>query len=327
MSYLGRKVAFYLVALWAAITLNFALPRMMPGNPVELIMARFKGRVNPAAIHAFTLALGLQQHKPLIAQYFQYLDQLIHGNLGISIVYFPEPVIKVILQALPWTLFLVGFATVISFILGTLLGIIASWRRRSFFDLIVPTAFTFTATLPYFWLALVLLYILAFHLGMFPLGHAYSGSDNSWAPSNWGDIIYHTTLPALTIVITSIGGWLLGMRNNMINIMGQDFVTIARAKGLKEWRIVLKYAARNAILPNITGFGMSLGFLVSGAVLTEVVFSYPGLGYTLYQAVGAEDYPLMQGTLLFIAIAVLLANFLVDLLYVRLDPRSRKEGG
>jgi peptide/nickel transport system permease protein len=327
MGYLGRKIVFYLVALWVAVTLNFALPRMMPGNPAEIMLARFKGRINPAAIKAFTLAFGLNKHQSLLAQYGTYLNQLVHGNLGVSMSYYPETVTHVLFSALPWTLLLVGVATIISFLLGTIVGIFSAWHRGGWLDSIAPGLFTFTSAFPYFWFALILLYGLAFKLGWFPLSHAFSGNHHTFAIANWPDLAYHAALPALTIVITSIGGWLLNMRNNMIGTMGQDFIQTARAKGLKRRRIIFQYAARNAMLPNITGFALSLGFIVSGALLTEIVFSYPGLGYALLQAVQSDDYPLLQGTLLLIAVAVLVANFLVDLLYVRLDPRVRHEGG
>ncbi len=325
MRYLVRKLGFYAVALWVAITLNFVLPRLMPGNPAEIMMTRFKGRINPEAIRAFTLALGLNQHSSLLAQYGTYLSQLLRGNLGVSIAYYPEPVSRVLAQALPWTVFLVGTATVISFMVGTLAGILAAWRRGGWFDSVAPGLFTFTSSFPYFWFGLIVLYFLAFRAGWFPMSHAYSGNRGTFGVGNWPDLLYHAALPAFAIVTTSIGGWLLSMRNNMITTMGQDYITMARAKGLSPRRIMYRYAARNAILPNVTGFALSLGFIVSGALLTEIVFSYPGLGYTLLQAVENEDYPLLQGTLLLIAIAVLLANFLVDLLYVRLDPRVRNQ--
>lgn len=325
MKYLMRKALFYLVAFWVAITLNFLMPRMMPGNPVQIMVAKFRGRINPQAIHAFTRAFGLNTHASLLAQYGQYLSQLSHGNLGISLAMYSEPVSKVLAAAFPWTLLVVGLATVMSFILGSFIGVLASWKRGGILDMVAPTVSTFTAAFPYFWLALIVLYIFAFKLPWFPLAHAYANGNATWSPSNWPDILYHATLPALTIVVSSIGGWLLSMRNNMITTMGQDYISIARAKGLPARRIMFQYAARNAILPNMTGFAMSLGFVLSGALLTEVVFSYPGLGYTLYQAVQADDYPLMQGTLLLIAVGVLLANFLVDILYVKMDPRVQNQ--
>lgn len=323
MRYLLRKIVFYIVALWAAVTLNFALPRMMPGNPMLALMAKFKGRINPDALNAYAKLFGLDQHTSMLTQYFQYIGQLAHGDLGYSLGLYPETVTQALMQALPWTLFLLGTATVISFVIGTFIGIASAWHRGSALDSIAPPLFTLLGAFPYFWLALLALYFLAFQLGWFPLGHAYSDSVNGWSWANLPDILYHAVLPAFTIIITSIGGWLLGMRNNMITTLSEEYVKVAKAKGLSNFRVMMRYAARNAILPNVTSFALSLGFILSGAILTEIVFSYPGLGYTLFQAVGNEDYPMMQGTLLLIAVAVLIANFLADLVYVRLDPRAR----
>ncbi len=323
MRYLLRKILFYVIALWAAVTLNFALPRMMPGNPMLVLVAKFKGRINPQALNAYAKLFGLNHHSSMVVQYFQYLGQLLHGNLGYSLGLYPETVSQALMQALPWTLFLLGFATIISFIIGTVLGVVSAWRRGSWFDSIVPPFFTLVGAFPYFWLALVALYFLAFQLNWFPLGHAYGNNVHGFSWSNLPDILYHSVLPALTIIVTSIGGWLLGMRNNMITTLSEEYVKIAQAKGLKTVRVMMRYAARNAILPNVTSFALSLGFILSGAILTEIVFSYPGLGYALYQAVGNEDYPMLQGTLLLIAIGVLVANFVADLVYVRLDPRAR----
>ena len=322
--YIIRRIGFYLVALWAAVTLNFALPRMMPGNPMLMLVAKFKGRINPKALYAYAKLFGLNHRSSLWTQYWQYIGQLLHGNLGISLGLYPETVSQALMQALPWTVFLLGTATVISFVLGTLLGIYSAWHRGSWLDSIAPTVFTLTGSFPYFWLALILLYFLAFQLQWFPLGHAFGNNATGWSWAGLPDIFYHAALPALTIVVTSIGGWLLSMRNNMITTLSEEYVKVARAKGLPDRRVMMSYAARNAILPNITSFALSLGFVLSGAILTEVVFSYPGLGYALFQAVGNEDYPMLQGTLLLIAVAVLIANFLADLAYVRLDPRARQ---
>jgi peptide/nickel transport system permease protein len=316
---------FYVVALWAAVTLNFLLPRLMPGNPALAMLARFKGRLSPAALSAFAAAFGMNGHQSLPAQYVQYLGQLLRGNLGLSIAFFPTPVIHIIGQALPWTLMLVGLSTVISVGVGTLLGIWSAWRRGGVLDSVAPPLATFTSAFPYFWFALLCLYVFGFVLGWFPLAHAYSGSSGQINFANLPDIADHAVLPAFTIVVSSIGAWLLGMRNNMVATLSDDQILLAQAKGLPGRRIMYTYAARNAILPNLTGFAMSIGFVVGGAILTEIVFSYPGLGYTLYLAVQSSDYPLMQGTLLLIAVAVLAANFLAELIYSRLDPRVDQE--
>lgn len=325
MPYVARKAVLYILALWGAVTMNFVLPRLMPGNPLLVLQAKFQGQISPRALHAFAVAFGLNPNLTFFQQYLLYLGQLVHGNLGASFTYYPESVVQVLAQALPWTVFLVGFATVISFLVGTLLGILAAWRRGTVLDRVVPVVSTFTSAFPYFWLALLAIFVLAFKLGWFPLSRAYSGTDASWAIQNWPNLLYHAALPAFTIVVSSMGGWILSMRNNMVATMSQDFIMVARAKGLTDRRIMVQYAARNAILPSLTGFALALGFVVSGSLLTEVVFSYPGLGYVLFQAVQSADYPLMQGALVLIAMAVLGANLLVDLLYVRVDPRVREQ--
>jgi peptide/nickel transport system permease protein len=270
------------------------------------------------------IAFGIN-HDPLWSQYLQYLNNLLHGNLGVSITYFPTPVSVVISQEIPWTLLLVGISLVISFVLGTLIGMLVAWRRNSGLDGILSPLFTFLSAIPYFWLALILLYLLGYVLNWFPINGGYDTSSTvpDWSPDFIFSAIQHAILPAFTIVISSIAGWLLGMRNTMITTLSEDYVMMAEAKGLSQRRIMMMYAARNAILPNITSFALSVGFVVSGALLTEIVFSYPGVGYALYQAAENLDYSLLQGLFLIIYIAVLGANFLADLLYVALDPRVR----
>lgn len=325
MRYLLRRIGFYLAALWAALTINFFIPRLAPGDPASLIIAQFGGRIQPQAIHAIELEFGIS-HAPLWQQYFQYLAQLMHGDLGISLKYYPTPVISVLGQDIFWTLILSSVSIVISFVVGTGLGILIAWKRGSLLDTTAATVLTFLSAIPYFWLALIALYVLGFSLRWFPLNGGY---DISTTPGWNGDFILsaiqHAILPSLTIVISSIAGWMLGMRNTMITTLSEDYVAMAEAKGLPERRIMFNYAARNAILPNITGFALALGFVVSGQLLTEIVFSYPGIGFALFQAVLSSDYPLMQAIFLILALAVLGANFLADLLYVLLDPRARQE--
>lgn len=327
MRYFIRRVVFLVGTLWVAITLNFLIPRLMPGNPAETMMAKFTGRgqqINPAALHAIEVMLGIS-HASLWSQYRQYLVQVIHFNFGLSYSEFPYSVRYVIFQALPWTLGLVGLATIISFVVGTGLGIFAAWRRDQTAASVITTVSAFTGAFPYFWFALAIAYFVAFKFHWFPLTGGYAmGITPHWSGSFILDVIHHGILPALTIVVSSIGGWLLSMRNNMINTLGEDFVLLANAKGLPDRRIALQYAARNAILPSVTGFGMALGFVVGGSLLTELVFAYPGMGYLLYNAVVNEDYPLMQGIFLIIVFCVVLANFLADLVYILVDPRVRR---
>jgi peptide/nickel transport system permease protein len=327
MRYLLRRIGFYLIALWAAITINFLIPRLVPGDPAEIFMSRMRGHASPQMLHALEISLGVS-HDPLWVQYVQYLNNLLHGNLGISLTYMPTPVTQILAQDIPWTIVLVGTALVISFIIGTILGVIVVWRRGSFHDVLWTPFFGFLSAIPYFWLALVLLYFLGSKLSWFPLHGGYD-TDNTtpgWSIDFIVSAAQYAILPALTIVIASIAGWMLGMRNAMITTLSEDYVLMAEAKGLKQRRIMYMYAARNAILPNITAFALSLGFVVSGSLLTEIVFSYPGIGLATLEAVDNHDYALLQGAFLVICIAVLAANFLADFVYILLDPRVRLRG-
>jgi len=327
VSFIYRRIAFYLVALWSALTLNFLLPRLMPGHPIDSFYTKYRTEImhNPHFLDTLRLQLGVP-HSPLYVQYFQYLGNLFHGNLGISYSYYPTPVIDVIRTTLPWTLLLAGSATVLAFIIGTFLGIIVAWRRGGIFDSILPPVTMFTSAFPAFFLALLLLYFLAFLNGWFPLEHSYSGETNiGW---NWAfikDAADHALLPVIVVVATTIAGWLLGMRNVMINTLADDFIAMAHAKGLSDFRVMMMYAARNAILPNLTGFAIALGYTVGGLTLVETVFSYPGVGFTLVNAALGSDYPLVQALLMLIVVAVLLANLAMDLVYARLDPRARAQ--
>lgn len=327
MRHLLRRISFYLVALWASVTVNFLVPHLAPGDPAQVFMSRMRGHASPQMLRALEASLGVS-HDPLLVQYGQYLNNLLHGNLGVSIIYSFEPVTQVLGQDLPWTLVLVGMSLVISFIIGTILGVVVVWRRGSFGDAFFTPFFAFISAIPYFWLALVLLYVLGSQLNLFPL---HGGYDTDTVEPGWSfDFIMsaaqYSVLPALTIVIGSISGWMLGMRNAMITTLSEDYVLMAEAKGLKQGRIMYMYAARNAILPNITAFALSLGFVVSGSLLTEIVFSYPGIGLATLQAVNSHDYALLQGAFLVISVAVLAANFLADFLYTLLDPRVRLGG-
>jgi peptide/nickel transport system permease protein len=329
MTYYIRKLAFYAVALWAALTLNFFIPRMMPGNPVDILMAKLQqrgGSTDPSVRRSYELLLGSDSSEPLWDQYLSYLNNMAHGRLGVSVSVFPTEVSAVIGQALPWTIVLVGLATVISFVLGIVLGTVVGWRRGTWLEALIP-ATTMLAAVPYFWLALLLVLLLSSTLGLFPLQGGYDVIlDPGWNGEFIRSAVYYGTLPALTIVIASVGGWLLGMRNMMVSTVAEDYVVTAEAKGLSRRRIMTMYAARNAVLPSVAGFAISLGFVVSGAILTENVFSYPGIGTQLLNAVQNNDYALMQGIFLVITVAVLGANLIVDLLYGFIDPRTRARG-
>ncbi|WP_232547603.1 ABC transporter permease [Propioniciclava soli] len=323
MRYLTRRLGFYLVAFWVSVTLNFMLPRFMPGDPVSRMMARSTNQLSSDQIVQLQRLFGLDD-RPLWQQYVSYLDDMIHGRMGVSISRFPTPVVEVIGSQIGWTLLLGGTSLVIAALVGNLLGIVAAWRRGGWIDSFLPPVLIFVGSFPYFWLAMGALWVFGLSLGWFPIRHAFDdGLQPGLSPEFLGSVATHLFLPALTIVLVSIGGWMLGMRNTMIATNSEDYITMAQAKGLRPSRIIFRYAARNAMLPAVTSFGMSLGFVVGGALLTETVFAYPGVGYQLLAAVQGLDYPLMQGLFLIITSAVLVANFLVDIVYVRLDPRVR----
>jgi peptide/nickel transport system permease protein len=324
MRFILQRLGFYLLAAWAALTLNFFLPRLMPGDPATAIFSRFRGQLRPEAAQALREAFGLT-HEPLPAQYLTYLGHVLRGDLGVSVAYFPSPVSSIIGTGLVWTIFLAGTALIVSFMVGTLLGVAAAWWRHGFVDTVLPPFLALLGAFPYFWLAMVALYVFGFQLGWFPLGHAYGDDVTPGMNAAFvADVLRHAVLPIGTVVLATLGGWMLSMRNTMVAVLGSDYVNLARAKGLQPSRVVLRYAARNALLPSVTGFGMAIGFVLGGSLLTEIIFSYPGQGYLLVQAVRSQDYPLMQGIFLVITLAVLGANWLVDIAYLWLDPRTRE---
>jgi peptide/nickel transport system permease protein len=325
--YVVRKVVLFAITLWAAITLNFILPRLMPGSPVDAALGKLASAGVPitnAEKAAIESQLGAP-HTSLFVQYGDYLKNIVTLRFGTSYSFPSETVAQAIGKALPWTVVLVGVTTVFAFVIGTLLGVYAGWHRGKLGDSSVTIGATFFGAFPPFWLGLLLLYWLSFKYGWFPIKGGYSpGVTPNWSLSFLGDAVDHSVLPALTLAITALSGWVFGMRNNMINTLGEDFVTFAEANGLRTRTVALLYAARNALLPNITAFGLSLGAVVGGSVLVEGIFSYPGVGNLLYIAVTNHDFPLMQALFLVITLAMLIAIFIVDLLYVRLDPRVRR---
>lgn len=323
MKYILRQVGLYLLAAWASLTLNFILPRTMPGDPVTALMARMHGRFSAQQIEAIKAAYGFT-NGPILSQYIQYLSHALRGDFGISISSYPARVSTIIATSFMWTILLGTVTLIISFVLGTALGVIIAWRRNGVMDSTLPGLSGFIGSFPYFWLAMVALYFLGFKLGWFPMSHAYSDYlSPGFTVAYMGSVLKHMVLPAGTIILVSVGGWMMGMRSTMIAVLDEDYITMAEAKGLSQRTVMFKYAMRNAILPNITQFGMSIGFIIAGQLLTEMVFSYPGLGFYLVRSVTTMDYPLMQALFLMITLAVLAANFLVDILYVQLDPRVR----
>ncbi|MFF1531349.1 ABC transporter permease [Cellulomonas sp. NPDC058312] len=321
--FIGRRVAFYLFTLWAAITLNFFVPRLMKGDAVDSYLARNRG-MSPEAADALRALLGLDSDRTLGQQYVDYLAMLARGDLGVAITHGLQPVGQVIANALPWTVGLIGMATVCSFLIGTVGGAVVGWRRGSRLDALIPIT-TFLSTVPYFWIGLMAISVFAVTLGWFPIGKAYGiGTTPGLTAEFLGQVVRHGALPLATIVVASLGGWMLGMRNMMLTVLDEDYVTVAQAKGLPNRRVLWRYAARNAVLPQIQSFALSIGFIVGGAIIVEQVFSYPGVGKMLLDATNAKDYALMQGGFLVIVLAVLIANILADVAYAVLDPRTRQ---
>ncbi|HEY0605158.1 MAG TPA: ABC transporter permease [Herpetosiphonaceae bacterium] len=330
MRYFVRRFLFFLLTLWAAVTLNFIIPRLQPGDPAQTIVSKMVGQtraVDPAEVEAIRAMLGTPD-TGLFQQYIDYMRNIVQLKFGVSYTYFPYTVTHMIGEAIWWTVILVGVTQIIGFVVGTLLGAVAAWKRNSTFDSIVSLGLNFIGTLPFFWIALLLLYVFSFKLAWLPTSGGFSGEatrEISWAYTL--DILKHSILPAMAILITAPIGWVMGMRNNMIQTLREDYTRLAIAKGLKPWKVALRYSARNAILPNVTGFAISLGGILGGVVFIEGIFDYPGMGRLLFEAVGNRDYPLMQALFLFTTVGVLLANLFADMLYGVLDPRVRKGAG
>jgi peptide/nickel transport system permease protein len=326
MRYILTKIGLFILTLWAAVTLNFILPRLMPGSPLDAALAKLAAtgqQVTNAQRQAIEAQLG-SPHGSIFSQYWQYLDGITHLRFGRSFTDPTRTVASSIGRALPWTVALVGVTTILAFIIGTLLGVYAGWRRGKKADTSVTLTATLFASFPPFWLGLLLLYVFAFKFDWFAIKGGYSdGLTPNWSLSFLSNAVQHSILPGITLALTSLSGWVFGMRNNMVNVLGEDYVTFAEANGLRQRTIALRYAARNAMLPNVTAFGLSLGAVLGGSVLVEGIFSYPGTGHLLFEAVSNHDFPLMQALFLVLTVGMLTMIFIVDLLYARLDPRVR----
>jgi len=326
MRWFLRRLGFYVFAIWMALTITFLLPRLMPGSPIGGILQHLTPsqiQANPGIIATYEKILG-GGHQSIWQSYVTYLHRVATLDFGISTSNYPTKVSEVVARTIPYSLVLVGVAFALAFVLGTGVGMVAAWRRGGGFDTVFVPLFMALGAFPAYFTALLLMYFLGLKLGWFPIQHAY---DNGLSPGfNWTFIssaVRHGILPALVIVVAYSGGWVLTMRTVMINTIGEDYVTMAHAKGLRDRIVMTRYAARNAILPPLNGFAAQLGTAVGGVIFVELVFSYPGVGYTLQQAALGNDYPLTQALLLVFAICPIVANFLVDLLNLVLDPRTR----
>ena len=322
MRYLAKRGGLFLVTLWAALTVNFIIPRVMPGNEAQAVLATFRG-ANPGALHALEIQFGVNVHQSVLSSYFDYLGNCLTGQFGVTAQ--GVPVMTEIGSKLPWTLGLVGITTVIAFVIGTVAGMASAWRRGGRLDAVLPPVLFILSTVPVFFVGLLLIYVFAVKLNWLPLSGNYSvGATPAFTPSFIWDVIKHAILPGLSLVVVTAGLWVYSMRNNMITTISEDYVKTARAKGLPNRRIMLGYAGRNAILPNLTGFAMQIGYVLGGAIVIEYLFSYPGLGYLFYTATTDHDLPLMQGLFLVYTLAVLICVLIADLVTAVLDPRTRE---
>jgi peptide/nickel transport system permease protein len=319
--YFGRKLLIYAVTFFVAVTVDWMIPRFMPGDPIQTMLSRASLRPESSrALYAYyTNLFGLDV--PVWQQYLNFWGRLLHGDLGVSIWLFPQPVTRVIMRAIPYTVALLVPAILLSWWAGNKFGAYAA-RRKWLDNTVLPVGYVLTAT-PYMWLGILLAWLLATVAGIFPIAGGYSFAlEPAWSLAFTGSLLRHWFLPFASLFLVGFGGWAIGMRNLIIYELEADYSHYLESLGAPR-RLVRRYAYRNALLPQLTGLALQLGVIVAGALVTEIVFSYPGLGYLVLQAINNQDFFLIQGAFLFIIIGVLVANFLVDIAYVMVDPRTR----
>ncbi len=323
-----RRVGMLLLVVWAASTLIFFVPRLAPGNPVrdKLLAATEQGASATdmrVLVDAYNAKFGLD--RPLWRQYVSFLADTASFDLGYSIAYYPSRTIEMIGSALPWTIGLLTTTTLIGFLIGTILGALTVWQGAPrLFRYIVPLLMIFSAV-PFYLIGLVLIYVFSYQLGWFPLGGGVgirSATTMSWALA--AEIFHHSILPALSIVLATVGVWALSMRGMMVTVQGEDYMTFAEALGLTDRRRFLQYGLRNAILPQLTLLALSLGHVISGSILVELVFGYPGVGQQLYRAIQHLDYFVIYGIVFILICTIAIAMLIMDLVYPLLDPRIRR---
>jgi peptide/nickel transport system permease protein len=327
IGYLLRRLGIFFLTIWAAATINFIVPRLAPGDPMAAILGKLEaqgGRIEDGAklIAAYRKMFGLDDPLPL--QYLKYLGSLAQFQMGYSLTSFPATVSEIIWDGLPYTISLLLVSTLVAFSVGIILGALLVWRGTPRSAKAIIPIIMIIAPIPYYLLAMLLLFLLSFTVPIFPNTGATSIgriSSEGFDIGYYLDVGYHAFLPALSIILSSVGGWALGMRGMMVTVQGEDYLTLAEAKGLKGRWIFLKYALRNAMLPQLTHLAISLGYVVSGATLVELIFGFPGVGYRLYSAITSADYTVMSGITFILVVSVALAILIIDLLYPRLDPR------
>jgi peptide/nickel transport system permease protein len=325
LSYFLRRIGMFFLVVFVAATFNFFIPRLAPGNPIGAMTSRLgnasAGIENGKELFdAYRTRFGLDQ--PLYVQYFKYLWNAAHLDFGQSLAAYPADVMDVVRPAIGWSMGLIGLSVLLTFALGITIGAGLAWRGTPEVVRAILPITMIGGVLPYYLLGMLLLYVFAFTTRTFPISGAYDSgipSDLSWPYVS--SVLRHAVLPALSIVLTSLGGFALTMRGLMVNTIGEDYMLLADAKGLPKWRILWWYAVRNAVPPQLTHLAIALGYVVSGAILVEIVFSYPGLGYQLWQSIVNSDYTVIQAITLVLAVSVGLAVLIIDLIYPLLDPR------
>jgi peptide/nickel transport system permease protein len=324
--FIARRIGMTLLVIVLAVGINFLIPRAMPGDPIEQQLSQLSassgGNVGDvqAMVASYRARFGLDQ--PLWRQFLSYLDDLAHFDLGYSLANYPERVSQSIAAGLPWTLGLLGVSTLVSFALGTLLGGLLAWPGSGRLVRLVGFPLVMLSAIPYFVLGIVLLFLFALAWPVFPVAGGYPFSALlRWDWESVRVILYHAMLPGLSIVLASIGTWAIAMRGMIVGVLGEDYIMLAEAKGLRPARVFFAYGLRNALLPQLTHLALTLSHIVSGAILVEVIFAYPGIGYRLYQAVQAKDYFVIQGIVLLLSVSIALTMLVMDLLYPLIDPR------
>lgn len=327
MRYLPRRIGQAVFTVWAVITITFGLIRLLPGGPMAALRAQLMRRgssLSTAEINARVEALtNIDPNQPLYVQYGDYVLSVLSGDLGQS-VWYGKPVAEIILNALPWTVFIMATGLFLMFLIGVTLGAFMAYREGSTFDVGTSGLALVLNSIPYYVVGLLLLTFLAYRWGLFPTGGRYASRlEPSFTIAFIGSVFYHSVLPIASLVITGFGGWALNMRGNSVRVLGEDYLRVARLRGLPERRIALRYVGRNAVLPMYTNLMVAIGFVFGGAIILEIIFVYPGIGYYLINAIGRSDYPLMMGCFLVITIAVVIGVFIADMTYGLIDPRAK----
>lgn len=322
--FIAGKFVQYAIVIFLMLTLNFLLPRLMPGNPLVFLAGEDVGFMSSSEKEAILDEHGLND--PILVQYGTYIKNIATGNFGFSYQQ-KRPISDLLMERLPWTLLLTGLGLIISTVIGVMFGAISAWKRGTKTDANLLTVFMFLSAMPSFWVGMILVSIFSAQLGLFPVFGAESAWSNLTGIDRFIDIMKHLALPLTTLVLISVTSTFMIMRYSMLSVLGEDYIMMAKAKGVKEKVIKYKHAMRNALLPVATVFMLSLGFMLGGATVIETVFAYPGVGRLMFESVLSRDYPLIQATFLIITFSVVLANLFADLIYPLLDPKVGKNNG